>query len=91
MAKYKYFGRLCKVADRDMLYFRNSKRRFEESWGKNSTEWALFHGFIRQSRQREDEYQAFYEFTNLGENLFRWYCYSLKDWIRFIKYKIKKA
>ena len=88
MTKYKYFGKLCKLADKEMLYFRNTKSRFENVWGKNSTEWALFHGFIRQSRQREDEHEAYYEFSEKGEKLFYWYCYTFKDWVRLFKNKM---
>lgn len=92
MTKYKYFGQLCKEADKQFFYgFRNSKRRFVEVWGEENVNWALKHGFLKTSQPMtwlgEPKNGIYYEYTKLGERIYRWNVYSLKDWFRYIKYK----
>ena len=87
MTKYKYFGKMCKQADKANLYFRSSEKNFLKIWYNEELQWAVDMGFMKPSMPMvylgEKSYEKYYEFTNKGINLFIWYCYPLKYKIKY--------
>lgn len=94
MTTYKYFGELCGLADKANLHYRNTASRFNKTWGRENVQWALRHCFIKESDAKvhlgECRFNIYYEFTKLGEMVFRFNLYSIKDWFRYVIYKIRK-
>ena len=93
MTKYKYWGQMCKRADKTNCYYRNSRRRFLECWTDYEIRWALDHKFIKVSpviytQLGESKRETYYEYTDKGIKWFKWYCWPTWFWIKKVIFKV---